>query len=283
MTQTVFPQDAQAALNAAYPEESTKLNHSLVSHKLLTLDALVSLGAALPEASVEYNPGNLPIGIAPEDVPSPKLSITETIRSIEHNGSWMVLKRIEQHPDYAKLLADTLAEIAPLVRERTGGMLGTEGFIFISSPGAVTPFHFDPEHNILLQVRGSKVMTVFPNNDEELVSPMAVEAFHMGEHHRNQPWQDHFAAKGRAVPLSPGEAIYVPVKAPHWVQNGPEVSISLSITWRSEWSYREADARALNRSLRNAGLSPRRPGRWPAQNRGKSFTWRALRKCGLVG
>ena len=283
MTEHIFLPQAHTALDSAYPEESAKLTHRLTSHPLLTLDALVALGAALPEASVEYNPGNLPIGIAPEDVPISKLSIAETIRSIEDNGSWMVLKRVEQHPDYARLLSETLAEIEPLVRERTGGMLGQEGFIFVSSPGAVTPFHFDPEHNILLQVRGSKVMTVFPNDDETLISAQAVEAFHLGEHHRNQVWKEEFAAKGTAVPLSPGEAIYVPVKAPHWVQNGPEVSISLSITWRSEWSYREADARALNRTLRRAGLSPSRPGRWPAQNHAKSLAWRLLRKSGLGG
>jgi hypothetical protein len=46
--------------------------------------------------------------------------------------------------------------------------------------------------------------------------------------------------------LEPGEAIYVPVMAPHQVRNGPEPSISLSITWRSEWSHAEADARAFN-------------------------------------
>ncbi len=278
----IFLAQAHEALDVAYPENATTLQHRLTSHKLLTLDALVALGAALPASSVEYNPGNLPIGVAPENIPTPKLSISETIRSIENNGSWMVLKRIEQHPDYAQLLAEALAEIEPLVKQRTGGMLGTEGFIFVSSPGAVTPFHFDPEHNILLQVRGSKVMTVFPNDDEALVSPAAVEAFHLGEHHRNQPWQEDFAMKGRAVPLSPGEAIYVPVKAPHWVQNGDKVSISLSITWRSEWSYREAEARAFNRTLRSVGMSPRRPGRWPAQNHVKSIAWRVLRKCGFV-
>jgi mannose-6-phosphate isomerase-like protein (cupin superfamily) len=278
---TVFSGDAMAALSAVYPEKHGRISHALLSHPLLTLDALVQLGASLPEGSVEYNPGNLPIGIKPEDVPSPRLSITETIRSIEENGSWMVLKRIEQHPEYGALLRQTLAEIEPLVRERTGGMLGTEGFIFISSPGAVTPFHFDPEHNILMQIRGSKVMNVFPAGDESLISAEAEEKFHLGEHHRNQVWQDDFAAKGAPVSLSPGQAIYVPVKAPHWVKNGPEVSISLSITWRSEWSYREADARALNHFLRRRGVAPSVPARYPADNRAKSAAWRLLRKTGF--
>jgi Cupin-like domain len=279
---TAFSPDAMAALSALYPEKHGRISHALLSHPLLTLDALVQLGASLTEASVEYNPGNLPIGIKPEDVPTPRLSITETIRSIEENGSWMVLKRIEQHPEYGALLRQTLAEIEPLVRERTGGMLGTEGFIFISSPGAVTPFHFDPEHNILMQIRGSKLMNVFPADDESIISARSIEQFHLGDHHRNQPWDDAFATKGDPVPLAPGDAIYVPVKAPHWVQNGPDVSISLSITWRSEWSYEEADARGFNHLARKMGLTPASPKRFPARNLGKSLAFRALRKAGLT-
>ena len=278
MTGKVFTPQAQARLAALYPETPGKLSHCLLDNDLLGLEALVDLAASLPPASVEYNPGNLPIGIDPADVPSPALSPAETVRSIEANGSWMVLKRIEQSPAYAALLHDTLAEIAPLVKSRTGAMLGSEGFIFISSPGSVTPFHFDPEHNILLQIRGSKTMTVFPADDEALVSPEAHEAFHLGEHHRNQPWRDEFAPKGQAITITPGEAIHVPVKAPHWVKNGPEVSISLSITWRSEWSYAEADARAFNHLLRGMGMKPGSPKRYPGRNLGKSMAARVVRK-----
>ncbi len=70
-------------------------------------------------------------------------------------------------------------------------------------------------------------------------------------------------------PLGPGDGVFVPVMAPHFVRNGPEPSISLSITWRSEWSYEEADARAFNAVLRKAGLRPQAPGRWPQRNHGQ--------------
>jgi hypothetical protein len=70
----------------------------------------------------------------------------------------------------------------------------------------------------------------------------------------------------------------VPVKAPHWVKNGPEVSISLSITWRSEWSYREEFARRWNHMVRNAGLTPRSPRRWPYQKHAKSLGYRVIQK-----
>jgi quercetin dioxygenase-like cupin family protein len=279
MTTTIFPASAKAILRDCYPRTAAKLPHKLLEHDLLQLDALVDLANALPADSVEYNPGTLPIGIKPEDVPVSALSAAETIRSIEENGSWMVLKRVEQQPAYEMLLKDTLAEIAPLVETRTGQMLGLEGFIFISSPGSVTPFHFDPEHNILLQVRGTKTMTVFPADDEELVRPEAHEKFHLGQHHRNQHWEPAFAVKGQPITIMPGEGIYVPVKAPHWVQNGDGVSISLSITWRSEWSYAEADARAFNHLLRKTGIKPRAPAPWPSRNRGKSYAYRAIAKA----
>jgi Cupin-like domain len=279
-----FPPEALAEFERCYPEATTRLSHSLADHPLLSLEALVALAGKLDPAHVEYNPGDLPIGIAAEDVPAPHLSIAETIRSIEENGSWMVLKFIEQDPAYAALLEETLAELRQIVEPKTGEMLTLQGFIFVSSPGAVTPFHFDPEHNILLQIRGSKVFTIFPQADEAVVSATAHEAFHVGEQHRNLVWRDELAARGTPVALAPGDAILVPVKAPHWVkvdEGGP--SISLSVTWRSEWSYKEADARGLNRLLRKSGLRPASPGRWPVQNDGKSVAYRALRKAGLTG
>lgn len=275
---TAFPETARAALAEAYPEQITRLTHALSDDPRLTLPALVALAGEFAPENVEYNPGNLPIGIDPKDVPRANLSIAETVRSIEENGSWMVLKFIEKHPVYRALLEETLAEIDPITRGKTGAMLGMEGFIFISSPGAVTPFHFDPEHNILMQIRGSKVMTLFPASDERIVSGLAHEHFHLGLQHRNLVWQEDFAALGTPVSLAPGEAVYVPVKAPHWVQNGDAVSISLSVTWRSEWSYAEADARAFNHILRKRGLTPASPKRWPAQNRAKSLAFRAVRR-----
>lgn len=279
MKTEVFPAEALSAFEEAYPNRSVKLVHHLRAHPLLTLEALADLAGVLPDDSVECNPGELPIGIAPEDVPAARLGVVETIRTIERSGSWVVLKRIEQHPHYARLLHSLLAEVEPAVLPRTGAMLRAEGFVFISSPGSVTPFHFDPEHNILLQICGSKVMTVFPAGDESLADPRVHEAFHLGEHHRNLPWRDEYSALGRSVALAPGEAVHVPVKAPHWVKNGPEVSISLSVTWRSDWSFAEADARAFNHMLRRLGFEPKSPAPFPHRNLAKSIATRAIRKA----
>lgn len=280
MTKEVFDAEALQLFLELYPEQAGLVTHRLLGHPLFELEALVALAQRIRPVDVEYNRGDLPVGLDPTATPSNGLGVAETIRRIEQCGSWMVLKFIEQDAEYRELLHSVLAELEPVARAATGQMLKLEGFIFISSPDAVTPFHFDPEHNILLQLRGRKRMTVFPASDENIASGEAHEAFHKGAH-RNLPWRDEFAEKGEAFELTPGKGIYVPVKAPHWVKNGPEPSISFSITWRSEWSYRESDARGFNAMLRRIGLRPSPPARYPSQNLAKSVAFRAARKMNL--
>ncbi len=277
-TGPTFDSEAHAKFARHYPEGPHTLRHALAQSELLTLEALAVLGEALPETSVEYNRGNLPIGVDGKPGAS-GLTIGETIRGVESANSWAVLKNIEQQPDYAALLASLLDEIRPEIEAKTGPMLMTQGFIFVSSPDAVTPYHFDPEHNILLQLVGSKVMTQFPAGHPRYAPDTLHESYHTGGA-RELVWNDDLLRGGTEYALESGEAVYVPVMAPHFVRNGPAPSISLSITWRSEWSYAEADARAFNAALRRMGLTPKAPGRWPASNQAKAIGMRILRRLG---
>jgi hypothetical protein len=276
---SVFSAETRALFAAHYPEVPHKLTHALGRHPLLELDALAALAESLPEASIEYNKADQPLGV--DGKPDPTgVPIGATIRKIAETGSWAVLKNVEQHPAYAALLADLLSEIRAEIEARTGQILKTQSFIFISSPNAVTPYHFDPEHNILLQIRGSKVMTQFPAGDPAYAPDEVHETYHTGGA-RELRWRDELAAGGTEFALAAGEALFVPVMAPHFVRNGPESSVSLSITWRSDWSFAEADARAFNGVLRRIGVKPRSTGRWPHANRAKALSRRVLRKLGL--
>jgi len=279
MTDRIFADEVVARFGAHYPDEPVKLAHKLLGHPLLELESIAALAQRMRPRDVEYNAADLPISVPQEDLPSNGLSIAETIRSIHDNGSWMVLKLIQQDPTYREFLHATLAELRPAITRATGEMLQLEGFIFISSPNAVTPLHFDPEYNILCQIRGSKTMHVFPAADREMATSMFRENYHSGGP-RNLPWRDEFSPRGRAFALAPGDAVYVPVGSPHWVQNDGEVSISFSITWRSRWSFHEADAHAFNKRLRRLGLEPAPPRPFPQSNLLKSIAHRALRKAG---
>lgn len=273
----VFDETSRAAFTASYPEVPHKLVHRLGFHPLMQLDALATLGETLGQSSVEYNRAELPLGLNGEKAPANGMGIGDTIRNIATTGSWAALKNIEQCPAYADLLIDLLDELRPTIEAHTGAMLKPQGFVFVTSPNGVTPYHFDPEHNILLQLMGSKQMTMFPAGDALFAPDETHESYHTGGP-RDLYWRDELLPHGKVWSLSPGEALYVPVMSPHFVKNGPAPSVSLSITWRSEWSFAEADARAFNSVLRKIGLSPRAPSRWPATNHAKAFGWRLMRR-----
>jgi hypothetical protein len=124
-------------------------------------------------------------------------------------------------------------------------------------------------------------MTQFPAGDPRYAPDIAHEAYHTGGP-RELRWNEDLEKGGTPFSLRPGDAIYVPVMAPHHVKVGPEPSLSLSITWRSQWSYAEADARCFNALLRNKGFAPQPTSRWPGHNLAKAFAWRVIRRiCGL--
>lgn len=282
MNRAVFPEDAAEKFASVYPLEPAQLTHKLVGHPLLELDALAALASRMDPATIQYNAAvGLPLGLSDDETPANGLSVEDTIATIDRCGSWVLLRLIEQDPLYRDLLHDVLAQLRPRIEPVTGPMRLLQAFIFISSPDAVTLPHFDPEYNILFQIRGSKTMTIFPADDREIVPHQFRERYFAGGP-RYLPWQDRFDERGRAIRIGPGEAIYVPILAPHWVKTHGEVSVSLSLTWRSPWSFHHADAQRFNGMLRRLGLDPTPPNPYPGSNLMKSVAHRALAKAGRV-
>ena len=272
-----LPADANAPFARAYPGDSAPVQHRLQHHPMFALEALAGLAARLPESHVEHSRGDLSVSQDPGAIVREALSPAEIVRTIATNRCWMVLKKVDTDPAYAALIDQCLAEIADVVTPATGPYLRREAFIFLSAPNSVTPFHMDPEHNILLQIAGQKTMRVYPAGDLGIVPQEVHEAFHQGGRHRNMHHEDAFDAKARDFVMQPGDAVYVPVKAPHWVQNGPEPSISFSITWRSTASDREARLHRMNAGLRRMGITPSAPGAAPALDDAKVAAHKAAK------
>jgi hypothetical protein len=266
------------------------LPHHLSGHELFSLARLVELSKRLPASLVEYNAGEVPVGLDPAHAPRNGLSPDETIRRIAECRSWLVLKNVECDQEYGLLLEACLAEVRAASARLTDGMRDPRAFIFVSSPGAVTPYHMDPEENFLLQIRGTKTMSVFDRTDRAVVSECQIERFLTGAH-RNLAWCDDFQRRARTFELRPGVALHVPFAAPHWVQNGPEVSISFSITFNTRASTRTLHAHRMNARLRRWGVVPAPVGRsalrdgvkqllsrasaWPERLRARFRPWAA--------
>jgi hypothetical protein len=247
------------------------VSHNLCEHPLLSLESVARLAERLPEDRIEHNLGDLPRIADPRAVRQSDLPVGEIARTIDTNGCWMVLKNIELDADYGRLLDEALDEVDGSIAQREGGMTGREGFIFLSAPGSVTPSHTDPEHNFLLQVRGTKDMNVGRFVDTE-TEQLALEQA-LGGGHRNIKWEPH---EPRRFRLEPGDGVYVQPHAPHWVDNGSTASVSLSITFQTPANRRTIRVHSLNAKLRRFGMSPAAPGRRPGLDRGKDACSRVI-------
>ena len=282
-TNAFLSERARSRFSAAYRENNAAcFTHQLCGHPLLQRNALIALARKLPKPLLEYNRGD--IGISEPDetkIPQNGLSIEDTIRNIDQCGSWACLHNIEEDPTYRQLMLDCLHDIYPVVFPITGSMWKPEAYIFISSPNAVTPFHFDPQYNILMQLEGEKEFHLYPADNKIIVPNSAHENYH-ATGLANLPYDEDVAKPlNLTVTMGPGDSVYVPLKAPHWVKTGKDVSVSFSITWRSEDSDRQRRVYLINHKLRNLGLDPPRFGQSPIIDKVKGLAWHLYEKSGL--
>jgi hypothetical protein len=250
------------------------VKHRLAQHPLFRLESLVELSRRLPAEHVKYNLGTLKVTEDLDHAPQTGLSIQETIERIGECRSWMVLKYIENDRIYRELLMACLEEVRAASEPLEPGMCDEHGFIFITSPNSVTPCHIDPEINFLLQIRGSKTMSVFDPADREMVSEEQLEQFFTEENFASVTYCEAFQGRAFEASLTPGVGVHCPVTAPHWIKNGSEVSISFSITFRTPATKRRSRVYQINRQLRRAGLTPVPFGRSALRDGTKHSLWR---------
>ena len=212
-------------------------------------------------------------------------SIDEVFRRIEEPGSWVALYNVETHPAYRQLLAEVAAGARALVEPLQPGMFEVGGFIFISAPPSVTPFHIDRENNFWLQLRGRKVINVWEPTDRHVVSADAVDRFITHGVLDDVRLKDGFRERSHEFDVGPGDGVYFPSTSPHmtrsdpgWVRPGDGVSISIGVVFYTHATRRVANIRVLNLALGRLGLTPAEPGvsalrDWLKYPLGRALVW----------
>lgn len=193
----------------------------------------------------------------------PPLSAEETIAQIESCNAWMQLRDVGVDAEYGALLNALMEELAEQAGRLTPGITNTRADIFVSSPGATTPFHLDEEHNFLLQVRGTKRLSIANGSDRSVLSEAQLADFYRGNGEL-APYAPELEERSDHVELRPGEGVHIPPCYPHWVKNGEAVSISLGILWQSDETAAKRQLYRANDWLRRMGLRPRAAGAVPA-------------------
>jgi hypothetical protein len=242
---------AVTRLAACYPHDAGRLRHSLAAEPLLGHAALADAARQLPSRLVERRVHDAADGAGFRHHDDAR-DAAEAIAAGGAGDAWIMLRGIEQLAAYRALIDRLMDELAPAIGPATGPARDVRGFVFVSAPGTHVPFHFDAEFNILFQIAGTKLFATYPPAPPFL-DLAAREAYHRaGENMLD--WDPAFATAGQRHSLAPGDALFVPYAAPHWVQAGDTPSISLSVTWQSRASRAVADALALNPLLRRHGM-----------------------------
>ena len=92
-------------------------------------------------------------------------------------------------------------------------------------------------------------------HDRSILAEEELERFYCGGH-RNLAYPRHCDTTGSTFDLTPGFGMHFPVACPHYVKNGPEVSVSCSVTFRTPDLKRRRLVHISNAFLRRHGLRP---------------------------
>ena len=174
-----------------------------------------------------------------------------------HNANaWLTLLNVEQDPGMAELMNTQLDQLEAGMVAKQGKMRKRVEFVFVSSPNSVTPVHFDIEHSLLMQVSGRKTVSI-GRFESDAVRRHEIDRYWDGSHGRIETLPPEVAA----YTLTPGRAVYIPPGTPHWVHNGPDISLSVTLTYFTAATVRENRIEDFNSHLRRRHMKPREPGR----------------------
>ncbi|MBT2326012.1 cupin [Variovorax paradoxus] len=250
------------------------LHHNLYQHPLFQLPELAKLAKELvPFSQCRFMRQDVTPAckIAHDSLHPDGRSIEECFERIEDLNSWLALYNIEVIPRYQALLFEIVDTMRAGIEREQPDIFRVNGFVFITVPPSVTPFHIDRENNLWLQLRGRKTLNVWEPTDRSIVPAEAVEDFIVTQSLRKVCFKEEFRSRSHEFQARPGDGVYFPSTSPHmtssdtaWTSPGDRVSISVGVTFYTSATRRAARAHQVNRVLRRCGLSPAYPGDSPA-------------------
>ena len=176
------------------------------------------------------------------------------------------LAHLELLPGYREV-GQAVVDAASGGRPWRSGVRRWTGVVFAGSEGSSVPPHVDRHHNLLLQLEGSKEVTVGRFRDPARHQREVERDFWPGRPRPTDVPDDH-----QTFVLTPGLGVYVPPYAFHWVTNITPRSTALSVAMATAETERAELVHRVNRYLRRVGLHPSGPGRGQLRDRAKAAT-----------
>jgi hypothetical protein len=153
----------------------------------------------------------------------------------------------------SRLLRDFVTALRPTLDASGSGMFRPMAALFVSSPNSIARLHNDPEHGYLHQLRGSKIIYIYPAGESKY-QPRPRPGETMAEFaEKTRRFLSDFDAVKYSYAMTPGQAVHIPNLAPHWVLAGPAISISLSFNFFSRTGLQRQKIAQLNRWIERRG------------------------------
>ena len=249
----------QIPFDDAFPGRSVGFAHELHLDNRLTLPAVADLADRLPRRSVIADTAAQPLLVPQGGPPRGVLERPgDVIRDLQNANAWLTLLMVEDDPGMAEIMNTYLDQLEAGMSAKQGKpvkMRKRVAFVFVSSPNSVTPVHFDIEHSLLMQVSGSKTVSV-GRFESDAVRRHEFDRYWDGSHGRIETLQPEVAS----YTMTPGRGVYIPPGTPHWVHNGPGISLSVTLTYFTAATVRENRVESFNAHLRRRHMKPREPG-----------------------
>jgi hypothetical protein len=243
---------------AAFTRENLTFEHALHERPMFTDEGLADVLDRYPRGALGvFTMGQDPVawdtwrrGMAGD------LSGAQLLEAAKAGRIWLNLRAVNQHlPDYAALSDEIFADKAahaPGVKtfKRDLGLL-------ISSADAQVFYHLDVPLVSLWQIRGEKRVWVYPV-EGPYVSEETLERIVLRETAEQFGYRPEWDAGAEVHDLTPGRMVTWRQNAPHRIENGPMLNVSLSIEFMTPAALLRANVIYANGVLRRRlGARPR--------------------------
>jgi hypothetical protein len=250
----------QLPFDNGFPGQAAEFTHELHLDDRVTLAAVADLADRLPRQSVIADTAAQPLLVPQGGPPRGALDRPgDVIRDLRNANAWLTLLNVEADPGMAELMNANLDQLESgmIARQgnRRGKMRKRVAFVFVSSPNSVTPVHFDIEHSLLMMVSGKKTVSI-GRFESDAVRRHEVDRYWDGSHGRIENLPPEVAT----FTMTPGRGVYIPPGTPHWVHNGPDISLSVTLTYFTAATVRENRIEDFNSHLRRRHMKPQEPG-----------------------
>lgn len=175
------------------------------------------------------------------------LSGAEILEVVQSGRIWLNLRAVNQHDEtYAALAEQVFGEVEAETGQRT---LRRDIGLLISSPRVQVFYHLDIPLVMLWQLRGSKTVWLYPPR-APFVDEAPIERIVLMETGEQFDYDPAWDAAADRVALEPGMMVTWPQNAPHRIENGGMMNVSLSMEFMTPAALMRANVLYTNGMLR---------------------------------